>query len=285
MILAGHQPNYLPYLGFFHKVARADVYAIVDTVQFVKRGPFGFQNRAKIRTGQGWMWLTVPVLTKGRYHQTIEETRINNQADWRHKHWRSLVMNYERAPCFAEHRSFFEAVYGREWECLVALNETLIRYLIDALAIPGGESTAMSRLAVDLGVLQPIRFAIADGMPALGTCAGMIMLADTVLDGRHDQRTFGGLDITVRRNAFGRQVESFEAPVTMPPLEGPEYPGVFIRAPWVERMGEQVAVWGTIPADSATRIVAVRQGGVLATAFHPELTGDDRIHRKFLTMI
>ncbi len=135
MILAGHQPNYMPYLGFFHKVAQADVFAIVDNVQFVKRGPFGFQNRAKIRTGQGCMWLTVPVLTRGKFHQEIRETRINNQAGWRSKHWHSLVFNYERAPYFSEYRGFFEDIYAREWELLCDLNETVITYLLRALGI------------------------------------------------------------------------------------------------------------------------------------------------------
>ncbi len=135
MILAGHQPNYLPYLGFFHKAARVDVFAIVDNVQFVKRGPFGFQNRARIRTGQGRMWLTVPVLTKGKFHQEIREVRIDNNKDWRHKHWRSLVMNYERAPHFHRYRDFFEEVYMREWEYLGVVNEALIRYLLRELGI------------------------------------------------------------------------------------------------------------------------------------------------------
>lgn len=161
---------------------------------------------------------------------------------------------------------------------------------VDALVIPGGESTAMSRLAIDLAVLDPISHRISQGMPAFGTCAGMIMLADRLLDGRADQRQFGGLDLTVRRNAFGRQVESFEQPVTIPALGPPDYPGVFIRAPWVETVGPDVEVLGTIArADgthaTADRIVAVRQGPLLATSFHPELTGDDRLHRLFRTMI
>jgi pyridoxal 5'-phosphate synthase pdxT subunit len=156
---------------------------------------------------------------------------------------------------------------------------------VDALVVPGGESTAISRLAVDLDVLGPITQRIQGGMPVLGTCAGMIMLAHEVLDGRPDQRQFGGLDLTVRRNAFGRQVESFELPVDIPALGPPAFPGVFIRAPWVERAGPDVDVLATIRAGSATRIVAVRQGKVLATAFHPEITGDVRIHRLFLSMI
>lgn len=182
---------------------------------------------------------------------------------------------------FREHRRIFE----RLGATTTAVRTPAELAGLDALAVPGGESTAMSRLAIDLGVLRPLHDAIEGGLPVFGTCAGMIMLAEEVLDGRPDQRTFGGLDITVRRNAFGRQVESFEAPVPMPGLGDEPFPGVFIRAPWVERVGDGVEVWGKIPAGTATRIVAVRQGGALATAFHPELSGDDRIHRAFLSMI
>lgn len=161
---------------------------------------------------------------------------------------------------------------------------------VDALIVPGGESTAISRLAVDLGMQEPLRERIAAGLPTFGTCAGMILLADRLLDPRSGQQQFGGLDLTVRRNAFGRQVESFETAVDVPALGEPDYPGVFIRAPWVESAGPDIEVLATLvrprpdgmPAD---RIVAVRQGPVLATAFHPELTRDDRLHRMFLTMI
>ena len=161
---------------------------------------------------------------------------------------------------------------------------------VAALVIPGGESTAISRLAVDLGMQEPISERIRGGMPAFGTCAGMILLADRLLDPRSGQQQFGGLDLTVRRNAFGRQVESFETPVSIPAVGEPDYPGVFIRAPWVESTGPAVEVLATLtrpgPAGTpAVRIVAVRQGPVLATAFHPELTRDNRLHRQFLTMI
>ncbi len=161
---------------------------------------------------------------------------------------------------------------------------------VDALVIPGGESTAMSRLAVDLGVLDPVADRLREGMPAFGTCAGMIMLADELLDARPDQRQFGGLHLTVRRNAFGRQVESFESPVPIRVLGQPDFPAVFIRAPWVESTGPTVEVLATIrrtdpSGNPADRIVAVRQGPVLATSFHPELTSDDRLHRLFLTLI
>ncbi|HET6214834.1 MAG TPA: pyridoxal 5'-phosphate synthase glutaminase subunit PdxT [Micromonosporaceae bacterium] len=151
---------------------------------------------------------------------------------------------------------------------------------VDALVIPGGESTTMSKLAVDFGVLEPIRSRIKAGMPAYGSCAGMIMLAGEILDGRPDQQTFGGIEMTVRRNAFGRQVDSFEAPVTLDGVPGGPFHAVFIRAPWVERVGPEVEVLGRTGGNA--RIVAVRQGNLLATAFHPELTGDLRVHRLFV---
>lgn len=158
---------------------------------------------------------------------------------------------------------------------------------VDALVIPGGESTAMSNLAVAFDLLDPVRKRIAGGMPAYGSCAGMIMLASTVLDGRPDQETFGGIDMTVRRNAFGRQVDSFEAPVSLALSPGnDDFHAVFIRAPWVEEVSDDVRVLGRVSDGSAAgRIVAVRQGNLLATAFHPELTGDLRVHRYFVEMV
>ncbi|GIE77468.1 pyridoxal 5'-phosphate synthase subunit PdxT [Actinoplanes philippinensis] len=157
---------------------------------------------------------------------------------------------------------------------------------VDGLVIPGGESTAISNLAVSFGLLDPIRKRIADGMPVYGSCAGMIMLAGTVLDGRPDQESFQGIDMTVRRNAFGRQVDSFEAPVEIEDIEGGPFHAVFIRAPWVEETGRDVRVLGRVAeGDAAGRIVAVRQGNLLATAFHPELTGDLRVHRYFVEMV
>jgi 5'-phosphate synthase pdxT subunit len=150
---------------------------------------------------------------------------------------------------------------------------------VDALVIPGGESTTMSKLAVEFGLLEPVRDRIKTGMPAYGSCAGMIMLATELLDGRPDQQTFGGIEMTVRRNAFGRQVDSFEASIELSGIG--MFDTVFIRAPWVERTGDQVQVLGR----AAGRIVAVRQGAVLATAFHPELTGDLRIHRYFVDLV
>ena len=152
---------------------------------------------------------------------------------------------------------------------------------VDALVIPAGESTTMSKLAIDFGVLEPIRKRIAGGMPTYGSCAGMIMLATEVLDGRPDQRGFDGIEMTVRRNAFGRQVDSFEADVPIDGIDGGPFHAVFIRAPWVERVGPDVEVLGRV---TAGRIVAVRQQHLLATAFHPELTGDLRLHRYFVEM-
>jgi 5'-phosphate synthase pdxT subunit len=157
---------------------------------------------------------------------------------------------------------------------------------VDGLIIPGGESTTMSKLAVEFGMADPVRKRIAEGMPAYGSCAGMIMLAGEVLDGRPDQQSFAGIEMTVRRNAFGRQVDSFEAPVPIDGVDGPPFHAVFIRAPWVERVGPDVEVLGTVAdGPAAGRIVAVRQGQLLATAFHPELTGDLRVHQLFVELV
>jgi 5'-phosphate synthase pdxT subunit len=159
---------------------------------------------------------------------------------------------------------------------------------IDALVLPGGESTTMSKLAVAFGLLEPLRALVKDGLPAYGSCAGMIMLADRVLDGRPDQETVGGIDMTVRRNAFGRQVDSFEADLAFTGVAdvGEPVHAVFIRAPWVESVGSSVDVLATAPvAGGADRIVAVRQGPLLATSFHPELTGDTRVHAYFVEIV
>lgn len=156
----------------------------------------------------------------------------------------------------------------------------------DALIIPGGESTTMSLLADQEGFFEPLRTAQAAGMPMYGSCAGMIMLANGVLDARADQQTIGGLDVTVRRNAFGRQVDSFECAVPFPALGDAPFPGVFIRAPWVEQVGGHVEVLARIEdGPRAGTIVAVRQGTLVATSFHPELTDDLRVHRYFLDMV
>jgi 5'-phosphate synthase pdxT subunit len=156
---------------------------------------------------------------------------------------------------------------------------------VDALVLPGGESTTMSKLAQAFEVYEPIRERLKAGMPAYGTCAGMIMLADEILDGRPDQVSFGGLALQVRRNAFGRQVDSFETPVEITGVDGGPMTAVFIRAPWVEKVIGDVEVLGQVGQGPEARIVAVRQGNLLATSFHPELTGDLRLHRLFVEMV
>ncbi len=154
---------------------------------------------------------------------------------------------------------------------------------VEGLVLPGGESTTIWKLAVIFDLMEPLRKRLGSGMPAFGSCAGMIMLADRVVDGIDGQDTFGGIDMTVRRNAFGRQVDSFESDITLAGLPGPPFRAVFIRAPWVEQTGEGVEV---VAAEARTgRIVAVRQGPALATAFHPELTPDLRIHQLFVDMV
>lgn len=155
----------------------------------------------------------------------------------------------------------------------------------DALVLPGGESSTMHKLARSFELFDPLVEAIAEGLPTLGTCAGMIMLADRLEDGIAGQETLGGLDVTVRRNAFGRQVDSFEGWLDFDGFDDPVH-GVFIRAPWVEETGDGVEVLATIPeGEAAGRIVAVRQDQVLATSFHPEVGSDNRIHRYFVDQI
>jgi pyridoxal 5'-phosphate synthase pdxT subunit len=163
---------------------------------------------------------------------------------------------------------------------------------VDGLVIPGGESTTLWRLSVAFDMLEPLRKLIAGGLPAFGSCAGMIMLADRLADGVPGQQTFGGIDMTVRRNAFGRQVDSFEGDIVLsglpaaaglPAGDGTPLRAVFIRAPWVEQVGGNVEILGT--EQRTGRIVAVRQGQLLATAFHPELTPDRRIHELFVDIV
>jgi pyridoxal 5'-phosphate synthase pdxT subunit len=157
---------------------------------------------------------------------------------------------------------------------------------VDAIVIPGGESTTMWKLAHAFELFDPLRKRIEGGMAAYGSCAGMIMLADRILDGVAGQETIGGIDMTVRRNAFGRQVDSFEGDVRLTGIAGAAFHGVFIRAPWVESVGDEVEVIGRAESGGgAGRIVAVRQGRLLATAFHPELTGDFRVHRHFTDLV
>jgi 5'-phosphate synthase pdxT subunit len=157
---------------------------------------------------------------------------------------------------------------------------------VDGLVIPGGESTTIGKLAAAFELTDPLRKRIAGGMPAYGSCAGMILLAERVLDGVEGQQTLGGLDMTVRRNAFGRQVDSFEGTIPLSGVDGGPFHAVFIRAPWVESVGPDVEVLGTVEAGPAAgRIVAVRQGGLLATSFHPELAGDARVHALFVEIV
>ena len=159
---------------------------------------------------------------------------------------------------------------------------------LDGLIIPGGESTTMSILAKKNDLFAPLREAARE-IPIYGSCAGLIMLANEIEDGRDDQETIGGLDIVARRNAFGRQVDSFEVDLHIPAIGEPAFRAVFIRAPLVKSVGESVDVLATIPArtfsDNDERIVAVRQGNLLATSFHPEITSDLRIHEYFLEMV
>jgi 5'-phosphate synthase pdxT subunit len=158
--------------------------------------------------------------------------------------------------------------------------------LVSGIVLPGGESTTISKLAVIDGLMDPLREAALSGMPMYGSCAGMILLADRILDGRPDQETIGGIDMTVRRNAFGRQVDSFEGGIDLEGIDGGPFPGVFIRAPWVEEIGPQVEVIGRVGSGSAAgRIVAVRDRNLIATSFHPELTGDTRVHQYFVEMV
>jgi len=154
---------------------------------------------------------------------------------------------------------------------------------IDALIIPGGESTTIALLAESFGLIEPIRERITVGMPVYGSCAGMILLADRILDGAQGQATLGGVNMTVRRNAFGRQVDSFESDLA---FDNSPLRAVFIRAPWVEEVGKEVEVLAEIQgSDGARHPVAVRQGSLFATSFHPELTGDLRVHRYFFDQV
>jgi len=156
---------------------------------------------------------------------------------------------------------------------------------VAGLVLPGGESTTMAKLLVAFELLHPIRERIQAGMPAYGSCAGMILLADRIEDGAAGQQTIGGMDVTVRRNAFGRQVQSFEADIGIDGIAGSPFHAVFIRAPWVESVGPRATAIGRVLDHAAGRIVAVRQQHLLATSFHPELTGDRRVHAYFVEMV
>jgi pyridoxal 5'-phosphate synthase pdxT subunit len=181
-----------------------------------------------------------------------------------------------------EHLRALEAVGARA----VAFRRAEELEGLDAVVIPGGESTTMYKLSVAFDLLEPLRDKVRSGLPAYGSCAGMIMLADRLADGIEGQLTLGGLDVLVRRNAFGRQVHSFEGDVAFEGLGGRPLHAVFIRAPWVEEVGEGVQVLARVEGGAADgRIVAVRQGDLLATSFHPELTGDTRVHAYFVQMV
>jgi 5'-phosphate synthase pdxT subunit len=176
---------------------------------------------------------------------------------------------------FREHREVLdalgvEAVEVRTAEPLGAL---------DALILPGGESTTMSKLLDTAGLRAPLTELLADGLPVLGTCAGMILLAREVVDGRPDQRPFGVIDVAVRRNAYGRQRDSFEADLDVAALAGGPFPGVFIRAPRIESVGDEVDVL----ARHDDHAVLARHGRVWVASFHPELSGDLRLHEQFLS--
>lgn len=178
-----------------------------------------------------------------------------------------------------------QGAFARHAACLVSLGADArevrtARDLaeVDALVLPGGESTTMSMLLESGGLFEPLQDRLADGLPALGTCAGMILLGGEILDGRPDQRCLGAVDIAVRRNAFGRQVDSFEADLRLDDLAGGPFRAVFIRAPFVERTGPAVDVLATVDGHP----VLCRQGRVTVAAFHPELSGDLRLHDRFL---
>lgn len=153
---------------------------------------------------------------------------------------------------------------------------------VDGLVLPGGESSVIDKLARAFGMREPIRDAVAAGMPMYGTCAGLILLAERITDGIAGQQTFGGLDVTVRRNAFGSQVDSFEVDLDVPALGDPPVHAVFIRAPLVEEAGDGVERLATLDDG---RVVAVRQGSLLGTSFHPEVTGERRFHELFLDLV
>lgn len=156
---------------------------------------------------------------------------------------------------------------------------------VDGLIIPGGESTTMSNLLTSFDMFEPLKGRLDAGLPVWGTCAGMIMLSSTILDGRDDQKCFATLDMVVRRNAFGRQVDSYEEDLVIDGIEGDDFRAVFIRAPWVESVGDTVSVIARAENSEDGPIVAVRQGNVMATSFHPEVGGDDRLHELFVSMV
>lgn len=181
-----------------------------------------------------------------------------------------------------EHRAALDAAGAHT----IALRRESELDRVDGVVIPGGESTTMSRLLQVFDLLEPLRARLRDGLPAFGSCAGMILLASEVLDTRPDAEHLDALDITVRRNAFGRQVDSFETDLEVLGIDDGPVRAVFIRAPWVEKVGAGVEVLAAVPdGPAAGRVVAVRQGVVMATSFHPEVTGDLRVHRLFVDAV
>lgn len=180
-----------------------------------------------------------------------------------------------------EHRAMLEEAGART----IAVRRPAEVEQVDALVMPGGESTTMYKLARTFDMFEPLRDRLREGMPAFGTCAGMILLADRIEGGTLGQETIGGLDVVVRRNAFGRQVDSFEADLDVADLDKP-FHAMFIRAPWVEKVGSDVSVVARVASGPEVgRIVAVRQGHLLATSFHPEITGDRRFHEVFVDLV
>ena len=180
-----------------------------------------------------------------------------------------------------EHRAMLERAGART----TAVRRPAELDALDGIVMPGGESTAMYKLARTFGLVDPLRERLREGMPAFGTCAGMILLADRIEAGIAGQETIGGLDVVVRRNAFGRQVDSFEADLDVVPF-GAAFHAMFIRAPWVEKVGADVSVVAKVASGSEVgRIVAVRQARLLATSFHPEITGDHRFHALFVDIV
>ncbi|MFL6134584.1 MAG: pyridoxal 5'-phosphate synthase glutaminase subunit PdxT [Nocardioidaceae bacterium] len=180
-----------------------------------------------------------------------------------------------------EHRAMLEEAGARA----IAVRRPAEVERVDALVMPGGESTTMYKLARTFDLFEPLRDRLREGMPAFGTCAGMILLADRIEGGTLGQETIGGLDVVVRRNAFGRQVDSFEADLDVADLDKP-FHAMFIRAPWVEKVGSDVSVVARVASGPEVgRIVAVRQGHLLATSFHPEITGDRRFHEVFVDLV
>lgn len=174
MKLAAHQPNYLPYLGFFHKIYLSDIFVILDTAQFVKSGPFAWMNRNKIRTKNGWIWLTVPVLTKGKFPVSLFEAKIDNNINWRERHWKSIYYNYHKAPYFKQYRDYFEELYKKEWRRLIEICQEVIFYL-------------MRQLNIDVKVIRASELKIETKGSEFLVEACKKLKADTYIYGKHGE--------------------------------------------------------------------------------------------------